>query len=140
MTAAPRPNEAAPRPTNDVLVVDDDDLMRDLLVEALSDGPYRVRTARDGLEALAVLAGSWRPDLILLDLMMPNMDGWAFRARQLALAEIADIPVIVLSAGPNLRHGVDALGAAVIVPKPFDLDLLLNIVAHLIGRERPRPS
>jgi CheY-like chemotaxis protein len=110
-----------------ILVVDDDRLLRDILLAALEDDGYVVRTARHGREALALLAG-WRPHLILLDLMMPEMDGWAFRARQLELDAYADIPVIVLSAGPNLRYGVAALRATAIFPKPFDLDLLLAAV------------
>jgi DNA-binding response OmpR family regulator len=113
-----------------VLVVDDDPMLRDILVTALKDEGYAVRTARNGREALAVLE-AWRPNLILLDLMMPDMDGWSFRARQLTLDGHAEIPVIVLSAGPNLRFGVDVLRATAIIPKPFDLDLLLAAVAKL---------
>jgi CheY-like chemotaxis protein len=115
------------RSARQVLVVDDDRMLREVLVGALEDEGYVVRSARNGREALALLE-QWRPDVILLDLMMPEMDGWAFRSRQLQLPASADIPVIVLSAGPNLRYGVDSLRSTAIFPKPFDLDLLLATV------------
>jgi CheY-like chemotaxis protein len=111
-----------------VLVVEDDPPLRELLASALSDEGYLVRTANNGREALDVLGG-WNPQVILLDLMMPEMDGWAFRERQLRMNGLADIPVIVLSAGPNLRVGVDRLRATAIFPKPFELDLLLAAVS-----------
>lgn len=122
-----------------VLVIDDDRLLQELLVGALADEGYVVRSAGNGREALQVLE-RWRPDVILLDLMMPVMDGWAFRARQLELDACADVPVIVLSAGSNLRHGVDTLRASVILPKPFDLDVLLGVVARLVERAGPARS
>ena len=114
-----------------ILVVDDDRMLRELLVGALGDEGYDVQSARDGQEGLAALS-RWRPDLVLLDLMMPVLDGWAFRSKQLESKELASIPVVVLSAGHNLRSGVDALQATVIFPKPFDLDALLAVVSRLV--------
>jgi CheY-like chemotaxis protein len=73
-----------------VLVVDDDELIRDTLATALADEGYAVRVAADGRAALDSLH-EWRPDLIVLDLMMPEMDGYAFRAAQRAEANAADI-------------------------------------------------
>ena len=121
------PHREPRRSARHVLVVDDDKMLREVLIGALEDEGYTVRAARNGREAL-VLLEQWRPDVILLDLMMPEMDGWAFRSRQLQLPAWADIPVIVLSAGPNLRYGVDSLRSTAIFPKPFDLDLLLAAV------------
>ena len=122
---------APPRPAR-VLVVDDDPTLRALLTAALTDEGYAVATAADGAAGLRRLR-AWRPDLVLLDLMMPGLDGWGFRAAQLAAADTAAVPVVVLSAGPNLHAGVDALRATAILPKPFDLDLLLGVVAHLVA-------
>lgn len=68
-------------------VVDGDPDIRDVVADALADQGYEVRVAGDGRAALGVLA-AWRPDAIVLDLMMPEMDGWAFRAAQHALPEV----------------------------------------------------
>src|SRR4051794_23983356 len=84
-----------------VLVVDDDVSIRGFLAEALRDEGYEVQTAGNGHDALALLR-EWRPDLILLDLMMPVMDGWAFRTEQRLIPNMADVPVIVLSATRDL--------------------------------------
>jgi CheY-like chemotaxis protein len=110
-----------------VLVIDDDEVIRGFLCEALEDDGYDVRAAADGREALGLLR-AWRPDLILLDLMMPVMDGWAFREAQRGEPSLADIPVIVLSAVRDLSARATALGAAALVAKPFDLDALLHTI------------
>jgi len=124
--------QVAPDDSNDnnrVLVVDDDALIRDTLATALADEGYSVRVAADGRAALDTL-DEWRPDLIVLDLMMPVMDGHAFRAAQRDLDDAADIPVIVLSAAHNVQQRASSMGAAAIFPKPFDLGTLLEAVAR----------
>ena len=78
-----------------VLVVDDDVVIRETLATALCDEGYSVRCAEDGRVALDTLA-AWRPDVIVLDLMMPVMDGHAFLAAKAALESAARIPVIIL--------------------------------------------
>jgi CheY-like chemotaxis protein len=118
-------------PEQGVLVVDDDASIQGFLAEALADEGYAVRTAADGLQALDVLA-SWRPRLILLDLMMPELDGWGFRSAQRARPDIADIPVIVLSATRDLEARTVAMGAARVFSKPFDLDALLAAIEQLV--------
>jgi CheY-like chemotaxis protein len=106
--------------------VDDDASIRELLSTALEDDGYEVMPAMNGQEALNVCA-RWRPDVIVLDLMMPIMDGWTFAKR---LHERDDIPIVVLSAANDLeRHG-KTVGAAEVVGKPFDLDQLLPKVAR----------
>ncbi|HEY3109037.1 MAG TPA: response regulator, partial [Chloroflexota bacterium] len=84
--------------TKTILVVEDDDDIRDSLTTLLIVSGFRVLSARNGREALAVLNECERPAVILLDLMMPEMDGWSFRAAQLRDPETAEIPVIVLTA------------------------------------------
>jgi two-component system chemotaxis response regulator CheY len=110
-----------------ILVVDDDISIRGFLAEALKDEGYEVQTAGNGQEALDVIAG-WRPDVILLDLMMPVMDGWSFRARQRLLPSVADVPVIVLSATRDLPAKAEHLEPAYLFSKPFDLDALLTTI------------
>lgn len=109
-----------------VLVVDDDASIRELLATALEDDGYEVVPARNGEDALSVCE-RWRPDVIILDLMMPVMDGWTFAKR---LRETDDIPIVVLSAANDLARHAKAVGATDVVGKPFDLDQLLPKVAR----------
>ncbi len=118
-----------------VLVVDDDALIRDTLATALTDEGYAVRVAPDGRAALQTLQ-EWLPDLIVLDLMMPVMDGHAFRVAQRDLDSASHIPVIVLSATHNVQARAAALGASAVLPKPFDLAILLDEVERAL---RPNP-
>ena len=115
-----------------VLVVDDDTILRSVLCESLADEGYEVRPADDGREALAVL-DHWAPDVIVLDLMMPGMDGWAFRRAQLARRPLAAIPVILLSATRDLRSDAEDLRAEVAFPKPFELPRLLDSVRQIVA-------
>ena len=110
-----------------VLVVDDDAGIRESLVLLLEDEGYEVRAAPNGRAALELLA-RWRPAVILLDLMMPVMDGWAFRAHQLADRACGDIPVVVMSAGRNLTADTYALVPAATLAKPFNLDVVVDTV------------
>ena len=110
-----------------VLVVDDDRAIRGFVAEVLIDEGYEVKTAGNGSEALAV-SRAWHPDLIVLDLMMPVMDGWVFRARQRQVDTLADVPVVVTSAATNLRTHREVLEPCVVLPKPFELDELLGAV------------
>jgi len=109
-----------------VLVVDDDPSIRELLSTALEDDGYEVMPAANGQDALSVCE-RWRPDVIVLDLMMPVMDGWTFAKR---LRERHEIPIVVLSAATDLQRHASTVGAAEVVGKPFDLDQLLPKVAR----------
>jgi CheY-like chemotaxis protein len=108
------------------LVVDDDASIRELLSTALEDEGFEVVPATNGQDALAVCE-RWRPDVIVLDLMMPVMDGWTFAKR---LRERDEIPIVVLSAATDLARHAKTVGAADVVGKPFDLDQLLPKVAR----------
>ena len=112
-----------------ILVVDDEPMIRDSLVEFLEDHGYEAVGAGDGREALSMLSGtSHRPSLILLDLMMPFMDGRAFREEQLADPELSAIPVIVFSAYRDLERTAGELQAVAHLPKPLKLADLLRLV------------
>jgi DNA-binding response OmpR family regulator len=119
---------ALPHEITRILVVDDDQDLRRMVALALADEGYEVRAVPDGRAALALLE-TWRPRVIVLDLMMPVLDGWGFRARQLATPGAADVPVIVLSAARDLR--VEVLRPAAVVPKPFNLESFLETVADV---------
>ncbi len=112
-----------------ILIVEDDLDIQEYLADILRDEGYEVMTASNGQEACDRLRSpSALPDLILLDLMMPIMDGWQFRAEQLKDAALALIPVIVLSGSIDVRKESAALGAAGYATKPFKLDALLSTI------------
>jgi DNA-binding response OmpR family regulator len=118
-----------------ILVVDDDALIRATLATALGDEGYAVRVAPDGRTALSSI-GNWRPDLIVLDLMMPVMNGVEFRAAQRSAADTAQIPVIILSAAHEVQSRAASLEPAAVFTKPFDLGALLDAIASVL--ERPQ--
>jgi CheY-like chemotaxis protein len=105
-----------------------------MVASFLDESGYLARTAANGREALDLLA-RWRPDLIVLDMMMPVMDGRAFRAVQMAHDDWRRIPVIVLSATRSFLSQEETVGAMAVIAKPFDLDTLLTLVEEWVGRE-----
>jgi CheY-like chemotaxis protein len=111
-----------------VLLVEDDDDIRDTLAEILSQEGYSVLAARHGREALELLARVPRPRLILLDLRMPVMDGVQFRRHQLRDHRLREVPVVVLTAALDDRSD-EVLAGCGQLRKPVDLDALLATVA-----------
>jgi CheY-like chemotaxis protein len=110
-----------------VLVVDDDEGIRDSLTELLEDEGHQVMSAENGADALTKLAAMTpAPDLILLDLMMPVKDGFAFRSEQRADERFSAIPVVAMSAMPRREGRWEALGAREYLQKPFQLDALIQ--------------
>lgn len=114
------------------LIVEDNGLIRELLAELLVEDGVVVRTAEHGRAALAVLA-EWRPHVIILDLDMPEMDGRAFRVIQLASPALADIPVLLLSAAPDLQAQAAQLEITEMLTKPCDLSVLVATVQRIIA-------
>lgn len=113
-----------------ILVVEDDLDIREVMRMVLEASGYDVLEAGEGAEALAVLRGH-RPTIILLDLMMPGMDGFEFREAQLQDPAIASIPVIVVSGGGGVPEKASELGAAGYLVKPTDVQRLLALVQDL---------
>ena len=113
-----------------ILVVEDDDAIRGLVSDLLRDDGYDVKEARNGVEALAVVREG-RPDLIVLDLMMPVMDGWTF-VEECHRKEYCDnVPVVVTSASndlPRTAERLQSFGVRTCLAKPFDVDGLLALV------------
>src|SRR5262245_30107691 len=115
-----------------VLVVEDDGDLRSELEGAITDLGYSVVGASDGQEALTVLrSGVSPPRLIILDLMMPVLDGWQFRAAQINDPELRRIPTVVMSASSNLTGNV--LGADEQLAKPIRHDLLEETLRRFVG-------
>jgi CheY-like chemotaxis protein len=117
-----------------VLVVDDEKDVRESVCEMLEARGYQVVCAEDGRAALEHLRGGLRPDVILLDLMMPGMNGWQFRDEMNRDAALAGIPVVVITATRNVRQ----IHAEEIVHKPIKPDLLLRVVEKWGRSDAPR--
>ena len=112
-----------------ILVVEDDEDIRESLVELLRDRGYHAIGARDGRDALATLShAETLPCLIVLDLMMPVMDGKAFRDEQLRDPVLSKIPVLVISAYHDAETRAHALNTPMAMKKPLDLDRFLDLV------------
>jgi two-component system, chemotaxis family, chemotaxis protein CheY len=120
-------------PDKSVLLVEDDPDACVFVSAVLEAEGFEVSCARNGREALEHLSSSKLPDVILLDLMMPVMDGWAFRAEQKRHPELAHIPVVVLSAVPNVRAQAHSLEADAYLQKPIDMDDLLRVVSDTVS-------
>ena len=118
--------------TGRILVVEDDELLPEALAEVLTDDGHEVRTATNGAEALGELE-TWEAEVIVLDLMMPVMDGFAFRDEQRRRDLRADVPVLVLSAVRDLDGAADRIAAAASLAKPFRLEDVLASVSALLG-------
>ena len=115
---------------NHILVVDDDPAIRDVVADILEMSDYQVQTANNGAEALAQIRAD-QPAVVLLDLMMPVMDGWEFLRRCRDHSRCAQIPVAVMSAARDVAAAANELGAQAYLTKPFDMDAVLDVVSRL---------
>ena len=116
--------------TKRILVVEDDTSIRELLVELLESEGYEVASAINGLDGLKHLQTRPNPDLILIDLMMPVMDGYSFRTEQLKNNDWAKIPTVVMSAEANAKEKMRNFNITAFLSKPVELDTILNTVAR----------
>ena len=123
---SPDPGAARATAHCPILIVEDDADLREMMAQLLTLEGYRAETVANGRDALEYLRQGDRPDLILLDLMMPIMDGWEFRRRQREDPELATVPVVVLSALDQTRAA--DLGGTAFLKKPLDFDRLLQLV------------
>lgn len=112
----------------DVMIVEDDFAIRDALTQILEDEGYVVVGAANGKEAIEHLRNHVQPCLILLDLMMPVMNGWQFRQEQQQDPTLAPIPVVVISADSGVPQKAAAINAVGYLKKPVTLDGLLDTV------------
>jgi len=119
--------------THTILVVDDDADIRASLCDLLEDEGYAVATAAHGRDALDYLRGHPAPSVVLLDLMMPTMDGYEFRAEQKRDPTIAAIPVVVMTARGTVEPGLDV---EQILQKPLKLPKLRDALQRALTRPR----
>ncbi|MGH2531859.1 MAG: response regulator [Thermomicrobiales bacterium] len=119
-----------------ILIVDDEPAVADLIEAVLVGEGYTVAIARDGAQGL-MLAREWNPDLILMDVMLPGVDGGTAIKRLKGDPETAGIPIVAMSAGRNIRHKSEDLSEAdAALAKPFDIDALLAQVAFHLSRRK----
>ena len=113
-----------------ILIVEDDPDLRGALAAILEDAGYSIVEAEHGGEALAHLRSGMAFCLIVLDLFMPEMNGWAFRAEQTRDPQLAPIPVVVISADSKSAERAKALGVVTALTKPVDVDRLLQVLGQ----------
>jgi signal transduction histidine kinase len=130
--------ESEGRKIKRILIVEDDAPIQSALASLLDDEGYQVSLANDGEEALNRMEGDALPDLILLDLRMPVMDGWEFRSAQKRDSRLAQVPVVVLSADGS-SHAA-AVSADAFLPKPLDTDQLLATIERVLSADEQRRS
>jgi len=106
-----------------VLLVEDEDELREMMSDALEFNGYKVVAARDGQDALDALS-TIQPCLVLLDLLMPGMNGWDFFAKLRQLPQLADVPVVVHSSSPSSAPE----GVTRVLQKPLQLERLLSVI------------
>jgi CheY-like chemotaxis protein len=120
-----------------VLVVEDNPDIRTLLSDALADAGFEARAVENGAEALT-FAAEWRPDVMILDLMMPVMDGPTFLRNRQRSPVLSTIPVMVLTAQPGHHRVLEGLDVTVVLRKPYDLDELVDAVGAICDGETGR--
>jgi CheY-like chemotaxis protein len=143
---APAPAEARDQPVAQtaiersqgqrILIVDDEAAVADLIEAVLVDEGYTVAIARDGVQGL-LLARDWKPDVVLMDIMLPGVDGTTAIRRLKADPATADLPIVAMSAGRTIRRQSNELtDADAALAKPFDIEALLAQIELLLSRRR----
>ena len=115
-----------------VLIVEDEDAIRDVIADVLQDRGFRIRTASNGAEALRCVEQA-RPDVMVLDLLMPVMHGWDFMEEYGERIGGLPIPIVVVSVNPALPRSFGRFGVRHIIGKPFNVDELIDAVEDAAG-------
>jgi CheY-like chemotaxis protein len=119
----------------DVLIVDDDLDMIEVMELVLHDAGYKTRSALNGQQAMDAVASDM-PALIVLDMLMPVMNGWQF-AREFRARYGKEVPIVVATAAEHLRARSDGLDASDVLPKPFEVAELLRVIGRHVPAPRP---
>jgi two-component system, chemotaxis family, chemotaxis protein CheY len=123
------------------MIVDDDRDLRESLADYLADEGYEVDLAASGIEAIERMRAAPLPEVVLVDLMMPDSDGFDFRARQCADPKLAAVPAIAMTAaGARVEARARALGFVSFLEKPFDPLLLLAELKRFASKDRGAPT
>jgi CheY-like chemotaxis protein len=122
-----------------VLVVDDEPTIRDLIADALREADFEVEIASNGVEALSLMH-RWIPDMVVLDLMMPRLDGSGFTQLMRLNPRFASVPVLLVTAAYGAQEAAEQVGARAWLSKPFELDHLVAEVTRLAGSSQPRQT
>ena len=119
-----------------ILIVDDEASVADLIEAVLVSEGYTVAIARDGIQGI-LLARDWKPDLVLMDVMLPGIDGTTAIRRLKSDPETSDLPIVAMSAGRTIRRQSSELSDAdAALAKPFDIEALLAQIEFLLSRRR----
>jgi len=110
-----------------VLVVEDEEAIREVITDVLEERGFGVVCTRNGAEAIQFLQKA-RPEVVVLDLLMPVMHGWAFMEEYVERIDGAPIPIVIVSVNPALPRSFEQFGVKRILAKPFDLDDLADAV------------
>lgn len=121
-----------------LLIVEDDDSIREVIADVLGDRGYRVMRAANGAEALEALDRE-RPDAMVLDLLMPVMHGWAFMETYADRTGGDPIPIVVVSVNPALPRSFTRFGVKEVVSKPFEVEALLSAVETALASRSSVP-
>ena len=117
--------------TKHILIIEDDKDILEVLKDLLESEGYQVSTAENGQEAMDLLEKiPSLPGLILVDLMMPIMDGFQFREKQKNHPRVKNIPVVVMSADGHIEQKRERIGVTVFLKKPLDLDFVLIAISN----------
>jgi CheY-like chemotaxis protein len=114
-----------------VLIVEDEEPIRRVIADVLEECGYSVMLAGNGLEALKALDTA-RPEVMVLDLLMPVMHGWTFMESYLEKTDGQPVPIVVVSVNPALPRSFSRFGVREVVSKPFNVDTLLEAVDHAV--------
>jgi len=115
-----------------VFVIEDDELIRECMLDMLSEQGFTTVGAANGRDALDQIRAGLRPDLILLDLMMPVMNGWDFRIEQVKEPDQQTVPVVIVTGSGEERRALEQLSAAGTLRKPFTPSQLEEVVRRHI--------
>ena len=124
---------------DDVLIVDDDTDMTEVIEIVLQDAGYKTRSAFNGQQALEAVAAGGLPALIVLDMLMPVMNGWQFAAAFHARYG-HEVPIVIATAAEHVHSAGNGIDPVLVLPKPFEVSDLLREVARHLHVPAPAPA
>jgi DNA-binding response OmpR family regulator len=139
MDLGPTKTKLDPETLKRVLVVDDEPTICELVADTLRDSGYCVDTAPNGAAALELMH-RYAPQAIVLDLMMPRLDATGLIERMRLNPHLATIPIVIVTAPYEAHEAAERLGARAILTKPFELDVLVDVIGQMLDEPAPLTS